>query len=69
MEVGSDILRHLLQDMNALVVLALGVDDVNLLAVGDEPALVADLSAHLTIERSLVEDDLEKEFFFCVTLR
>ena len=57
-EVSSDVLRQFLDDMNALVVLALGVDDLDGLIGEDELTLVAYLTTHLSVERSLVEDDL-----------
>ena len=43
--------------MHGLVVFALGVDDFNRFVFIDENALVADLSAHFTIERRVVEHE------------
>jgi len=40
--------------MYALVILTLGVDDLDGLAIGDEHALVAHLTSHLSIERGMV---------------
>ena len=57
-EVSFGILRYLLDDMYALVVLALGVNDVDGLVAGNEHTLVADLTTHLAVERSVVENDL-----------
>ena len=44
--------------MDALVVLTLGVDDVDGLILVDEHAAVTYLTAHLTVERGVVEHEL-----------
>ena len=54
------VLRHTLEDVDALVVLALRVAHDHGLVAADELALVADLAAHLAIERRIVEHNLEE---------
>ena len=51
------VLRQLLHDVNALVVLTLGVDDVDGFVFADKYSAVTDLTAHLSIERGLVEHE------------
>ena len=51
------VFRQLLHDVDALVVFALGGDDVNGFVFIDENTLVADLSAHFTVERCVVEHE------------
>ena len=58
------ILRQFVHDMDALVVLALGVYDFHSLVFGDEYACIAYLSAHLTIERRVVEYDFVERMLF-----
>ena len=48
-------LRQLVNDVHALVVLSFGVDDVHRLFFIDQHAAVARLSTHLAIERRIVE--------------
>ena len=57
-ELGCGILRQRLHDMNGLVVLTLGVDDVDGLGLVADDALVTHLTSHLTIERGIVEHEL-----------
>ena len=57
-EVSIYILWQLLYDVDALVVLALGVDNLDGLILANEYTLVANLSTHLTIEWSVVEYQL-----------
>ena len=57
-EVGCQVLWQLLYDVDALVVLALGVDNLDGLVLVDEYTLVTNLSTHLTIEWSVVEYQL-----------
>ena len=57
-EVGLDVLGQFLDDMYALVVLALGVDDVDGLVLRYQGALVAHLATHLAVERRMVEHHL-----------
>ena len=54
-EVCFRILWQLLHDVNALVVLALGVNNLHRLVFADDHTLIANLATHLTIERSVVE--------------
>ena len=56
-EVGRGVFRQLLDDVYALVVLALGVDDLDGLVFVYEHTAVAHLSTHLAIERSVVENE------------
>ena len=56
-KVGCRVFRQLLNDMYALVVLTLGVDDLNCLILADEYSTVSYLSSHLAIERGVVEDE------------
>ena len=65
-ELGLHVLRQLLHDVDALVVLALGVDDLHGLLFRDEHALVANLATHLAIERRLVEHEfVERVLLLC----
>ena len=57
-EICVYILWQLLYDVDALVVLALGVDNLDGLILAYEHTLVANLSTHLTIEWSVVEYQL-----------
>ncbi len=57
-KVGLRMLGQLCHDMHTLVVLALGVDNVDGLVFADQHALVAHLATHLTIERSGIEHQL-----------
>ena len=57
-ELGSGILRQLLDDMYALVVFALGIDDVDGLVLVAEYTAITNLSTHLTIEWCGVEHEL-----------
>ena len=57
-EISVYILWQLLYDVDALVVLALGVDNLDGLVLANEYTLVANLSTHLTIEWSVVEYQL-----------
>ena len=52
------VLREVFDDVDALVVLALGVEDVDGLFFIDEHPAVAYLSAHLSVERGVVEHEL-----------
>src|SRR5574344_2302217 len=54
-EVGLRILWQVLHDMDALIVLALSVDDVDGFVFADNRPLIAYLTTHLTIERCVVE--------------
>ena len=56
-KVGRGVIRQLLDDMYALIVLALGVDDFHCLVLTDEHTAVAHLSSHLAIEGCVVEDN------------
>ena len=65
-EVGINVLGQLLHDVYALVVLALGVGHGHGLVLAHEHALVAYLSAHLTVERCVVEHQLvERALLLC----
>ncbi len=57
-ELRSGVFRQLLDDMYALVVLTLGVDNLDGLILVAEHTAVTDLSTHLAIERSGVENQL-----------
>ena len=57
-EISVYILWQLLYDVDALVVLPLGVDNLDGLILANEYTLVANLSTHLTIEWSVVEYQL-----------
>ena len=48
-------MRQLLEDMDALIVLTFRIDDVYGLLVGNELTGVANLSAHLAVERCVVK--------------
>ena len=50
------------------VVFTLGIYYIQFLIVSDQPSGITDLSAHLCIERSLVQDDLEKFFILLFDL-
>ena len=52
------ILRQLLHDMDALVVLSFSVDDIDGLGLVAEYTAVTDLSTHLAIERGIIEHEL-----------
>ena len=54
-EVGLNVLRQLLYDVDALSVLSLGIDDFDGLVLADEHATVAYLTTHLAVERRVVE--------------
>ena len=54
-EVGLGMLGQLLDNMNALVVLALGVDNLYGLMLTNEHTLITYLTTHLAIERGVVE--------------
>ena len=54
-ELGCGILRQLLHDMYRLVVLTLGVDDLDGLGLIADDATVTHLTTHLAIERRIVE--------------
>ena len=51
------VLRQLLHDVYALVVLTLGIDDVDGFVFADKYAAVTNLTTHLSIERGLVEHE------------
>ena len=57
-EIGFGVFGQLLGDVHGEAVLALRVDDVDGLKLADDDALVAHLSAHLGIERCLVQHNL-----------
>ena len=57
-ELGRRVLGQLLDDMYRLVVLALGIDDVDGFGLVAEHTLVANLSTHFTIEWCGVEHQL-----------
>ena len=57
-EISVYILWQLLYDVDALVVLTLSVDNLDGLILADEYTLVANLSTHFAIERSVVEYQL-----------
>ena len=57
-EVGFGVLGQLLGDVHGQTVLALRVDDIDGLELAHDDALVAHLSAHLSIERGLVQHNL-----------
>ena len=57
-ELGRWILRQLFDDMDTLVVLTLGVNDIDGLSFIDENTTVTDLTTHLTIKRGIVEHKL-----------
>ena len=59
-KVGLYIFRQRLNDVYALIVFAFGVDDVDGFVLAYQHALVAYLSAHLAIEGSGVEHQLEE---------
>ena len=54
-KVGCRVFWQLLNDMYALVVLALGVDNLDSLVLAYKDTAVSHLSSHLAIERSVVE--------------
>ena len=56
-ELGRGILRQLSHDVHRLVILTLGVDNLNGLVLVDKHALIAYLSTHLAIERCIVEHE------------
>ena len=58
-EVGLRVLRQSLHDVYRLSVLALCVSDCNGLVLADEHAGIAYLTAHLAVERRIVEHELE----------
>ena len=60
--------RQLLNDVDRKVVLALRVEDGNLLIAIDQPTRIADLSTHLGVERSFVEHQLVKRFVLLLHL-
>ena len=57
------VLRQLLGDVDDQIVFFDGIDDLDGLVFGGQGAGVAHLTAHLGIERGLVEDDLEVGLF------
>ena len=57
-KLGRRILRQLFDDMDALVVLTLGIDDIDGLSLIDEDTTVTNLTTHLTIEWGIVEHKL-----------
>ncbi len=57
-ELGFGMLWKFLGNMHGEAVFALGVDDVDGLVLTDEHALIADLSTHLSIEGSAIENYL-----------
>ena len=57
-ELSHRVFGQLLHDVHRLAVLALGVDDVDGFLAIDEDTRVAHLSAHLAIERGVVEHQL-----------
>ena len=63
-ELRRGILRQLLHDMHRLVVLTLGVDDLDGLGLVADYTLIADLTTHLTIERCVVEHELVELVLF-----
>ena len=52
------ILRQFSYQMYRQVIFALRIDHVDRLVIGNQPTGVADLSTHLCIERSLIQNDL-----------
>ena len=54
-KVGSGVFRQLLNDMYALIVLTLCVDNLDSLVLAYKDTAVSHLSSHLAIERSVVE--------------
>ena len=54
-EVCVDILRQLLNDMNALVVFAFSINDFYCFVFANQRTLITNLTTHFTIERSLVK--------------
>ena len=63
-EVGIEVLWQFLDDVYALVVLTLGIDDGYRFGLADENTAVANLSAHLAIKWSGVEHKLVVCVFF-----
>ena len=57
-EAGSYIVRQLVGEVDGEVVLALRVEDGNLLVTVNQPTRVADLTTHFGVERRLVQDNL-----------
>ena len=55
-------------DVYALVILSFGVENVDSLILIDQYSLVTYLSAHLSIEWSEVENELEKRVLFLCNL-
>ena len=63
-EFSLKIFRKLLNDVDALVVFALRINDFDGLILADKCALIANLTAHFTIERRVVEYNLVESILF-----
>ena len=63
-EFSLKIFRKLLNDVDALVVFTLRINDFDSLILADKCALIANLTAHFTIERRVVEYNLVEGILF-----